>query len=90
MLGTGKSGRYRYYSCSSSRLKGKTACPMPTSIPEAELDALVLEALTDRLMTPERLTVLLREALRHRREMAAQTAGKRQAIKAGLKASSYC
>jgi site-specific DNA recombinase len=85
MLGTGKSGRYRYYSCSSSRLKGKTACPMPTSIPEAELDALVLEALTDHLMTPERLTVLLREALRHRREMAAQTTGKRQQIKAGLK-----
>jgi hypothetical protein len=60
---------------------------MPTSIPEAELDALVIEALTDHLMTPERLTVLLREALRHRREMAAQTTGRRQAIKAGLKSA---
>ena len=73
MLSTGKSGRYRYYFCSANRLKGKNACQTPTSVPEGELDKLVLGALADRLLTPERLTALLREALRHRREMASQS-----------------
>ena len=51
MLNTGKSGRHRYYGCANKRLKGKHACPDPVSIPMAELDALVLEALADHLIT---------------------------------------
>ena len=85
MLNTGKSGRYRYYGCSANRLKGKNACRTPTSIPEGELDKLVLGAIADRLLTPERLTALLHEALRHRREMASQSVSKRTALKSDLK-----
>ncbi len=85
MIGTGKSGRYRSYVCSNRRLKGASACRMPTSIPEAELDKLVLGALADEIITPERLVVTIREALRHRRERASQTAAKRQTLKLALK-----
>ncbi len=85
MLSTGKNGRYRYYACAASRLKGKTACKIPTSIPEAELDKLVLGALVDRLLTPERLVTLLRDAIRHRREIASNHAAQRTAIRNDLK-----
>ena len=85
MLNTGKSGRYRYYGCSANRLKGKNACQSPISIPEDELDKLVLAALANQLITPERLTTLLREAVKHRREMASQSASKRTALKSNHK-----
>jgi site-specific DNA recombinase len=85
LLVTGKSGRYRYYSCSANRLKGRNACRAPTSIPEAQLDKLVLGALADQLLTPERLTTILHEALKYRREMASQSGAKRTALKTGLK-----
>jgi site-specific DNA recombinase len=85
LLVTGKSGRYRYYGCSANRLKGKNACRTPTSIPEAQLDKLVLGALADQLLTPERLTTILHEALKYRREMASQSGAKRTALKTGLK-----
>jgi site-specific DNA recombinase len=85
MLITGKSGRYRYYGCSANRLKGKNACRTPTSVREAELDKLVLGALADQLLTPERLTTILGEALKHRRAMASQSGAKRTALKTDLK-----
>jgi site-specific DNA recombinase len=85
MLTTGKSGRYRYYGCSANRLKGKNACRMPVSLPEDELDRLVLTALANQLITPERLTALLGEAVKHRREIASQSASKRTALKSILK-----
>jgi site-specific DNA recombinase len=67
MLRTGKGGRYRYYACASHRLKGIAACGTPIAVPEAELDRLVLGALVDHLLTPERLPQLLREAYTRRR-----------------------
>ena len=85
MLSTGKNGRYRYYSCSAHRLKGGSTCERPTSIPEAELDKLVLAALADQLLTPERLVTLLREAIRHRRDLASNNAGRRSALQKDLK-----
>lgn len=85
MLSTGKSGRYRYYTCAASRLKGKTACQTPTSVPEAELDKLILGALADQLLTPERLVTVLREAIRHRREMASSNTTRRTALRSDLK-----
>jgi site-specific DNA recombinase len=57
-LRTGKSGRYRYYTCAGCAQKGKTVCP-GRSISMAALDGMVLEHLADRLFTPERLTVIL-------------------------------
>ena len=85
MLNTGKSGRYRYYGCSANRLKGKNACRTPISLPEDELDKLVLGALANQLMTPERLIALLGEAVKHSRDVASQSASKRTALKSTLK-----
>ncbi len=57
-LRTGKSGRYRYYTCAGCAQKGKTTCP-GRSISMPKLDDLVLDHLTQRLFTPERLTEIL-------------------------------
>ena len=77
-LRTGKSGRYRYYTCSGCAQKGKTLCP-GRSISMAALDGMVLEHLADQLFTPDRLEVIFdayiarsAEADVHRREHLAQ------------------
>ena len=57
-LRTGKSGRYRYYTCAGCAQKGKTICP-GRSISMAALDGMILEHLADRLFTPECLQVIL-------------------------------
>ncbi len=57
-LRTGKSGRYRYYACSASATKGKSACP-GRSISMDQLDNIVLDALKDRLLNPDRLKAAL-------------------------------
>ncbi|MCA0200326.1 MAG: recombinase family protein [Proteobacteria bacterium] len=59
-LRAGKSGRYRYYACSTWARVGASACKgnklsMPT------LDALVTDALLDRILTPERMRALIQE-----------------------------
>ena len=57
-LRTGKSGRYRYYTCATCAQKGKAACE-GRSIPMEKLDRLVTERLADQLLTPERVGNLL-------------------------------
>ena len=57
-LRTGKSGRYRYYTCAGCAQKGKTLCP-GRSISMPTLDRVVLEHLADRLFTPDRLQIIL-------------------------------
>ncbi len=57
-LRTGKSGRYRYYTCGTCAQKGKEACK-GRSIPMEKLDRLVTERLADQLLTPERIGKLL-------------------------------
>ena len=57
-LRTGKSGRYRYYTCAGAASKGKASCA-GRSIPMAELDEVVLGALESRLLQPERLKEIL-------------------------------
>ena len=57
-LRTGKSGRYRYYTCAGAAQKGKSLCA-GRSISMAALDGMVLEHLAERLFTPKRLSVLL-------------------------------
>ena len=53
-LRTGKTGRYRYYTCSTCARQGKSR-----SIPMDKLDRLVTDRLADRLLTPERVGDLL-------------------------------
>ncbi len=87
MLGTGKSSRYRYYVCANLRTKGRTACADPVRIPMAQFDALVIGALADQLLTPDRLTTLLREAHRHRKAVTSGTAGRQATLQKQLRES---
>lgn len=57
-VGTGKSGRYRYYTCANRATKGEGACA-GQRIPMNKLDDIVLGELADRILRPDRLMVLL-------------------------------
>jgi site-specific DNA recombinase len=84
--GTGKSGgNYRYYACAANRLKGRSACKSPIAIPEGKLDTLVITGLTDQLLTPDRLTTLLRQANAHRKASTGGNQAKSAALKKELK-----
>ncbi len=81
MIRTGKGGRYRYYACAGYLLKGRKACSKPIVVPEAELNRLVIGALAEQLLTPERLPILLREAQRHRRALTSGNTQRRTALR---------
>ncbi len=55
---TGKSGKYRYYACACCAQKGPEKCP-GRAIPMARLDTVVLDHLSTRLFTSDRLTAIL-------------------------------
>lgn len=57
-LRTGKSGRYRYYTCANCAHRGRTICP-GRSVPMDALDRAVIEAFADRVLAPARLEALL-------------------------------
>ena len=59
-LATGKGGRYRYYKCNTRIAQSIGACTTP-AVPVAKLDQAVLTALADKVLTPERLKLMLRE-----------------------------
>lgn len=61
-IATGKGGRYRYYRCSRRLRRGETACP-GTSIRDEKLETIVIDAMAERLLTPERLQQLLANLL---------------------------
>ncbi|WP_368492575.1 recombinase family protein [Janthinobacterium sp. Marseille-P9896] len=58
-LATGKGGRYRYYKCNTRIAKNNHDCDTP-AIPMEKLDTLVLQALADKVASPERLKVMLK------------------------------
>ena len=79
--GTGKSGKtYRYYACAGRALKGSTVCGQPVSVPETQLDELVLSALASQLLTPARLTKLLNAAICHRRKTSSESRTRKAAL----------
>jgi site-specific DNA recombinase len=61
-LGTGKSGRYRYYECSRKRRHGEAGCH-GRRIPEGLLDGLVIGHLAEVLFVPQRLRAVLDDAM---------------------------
>lgn len=85
MVRTGKSGKYRYYACAGRRLRGRTACDNPIAVPEGKLDRLVITALADQLLTPERLPTLLREASAHRKAQSSGSVRRRSDLRRQLK-----
>ena len=72
-LRTGKSGRYRYYTCSTKARQGETGCKGRT-VPMEKLDALVADHIERRLLKPERLEEILSSVLDRREERAERRA----------------
>ena len=80
---TGKSGQYRYYACSRRATRGETACT-GRSIRMEKLDGIVMDALEERVLHPQRLPELLTALLeksdesdqRRREELALLRAAK--------------
>ena len=68
-LRTGKSGRYRYYTCCTKARQGETGCPGRT-VPMEKLDNLAAEYIEQRLLQPKRLERLLSHVLARRTERA--------------------
>src|ERR1700726_3883043 len=68
-LRTGKSGRYRYYTCSTKARQGDTGCKGRT-VPMEKLDTLVADHIERRLLQPSRLEEILSSVLDRREERA--------------------
>ena len=89
---TGKSGRYRYYTCSTKARQGPTACSGMT-VPMKKLDDLVADHLEERLLDPARLKEILATVLDRRQERSARRCGhiaelKKRATEADLRLKS--
>jgi site-specific DNA recombinase len=81
--GTSKNGRiYRYYTCSSSAIQGKTVC-RGRSVAMDKLDTLVTDHLMERLFKPERLGVILAS-------LASRRAAKAESLNGRLVAPARC
>lgn len=63
-LVTGKSGKYRYYKCTSRHSQGNHACTSG-NLPMENLDELVLGKLADQIFAPERLQVMMTALRKH-------------------------
>ncbi|HLZ01749.1 MAG TPA: recombinase family protein [Bradyrhizobium sp.] len=68
-LRTGKSGRYRYYTCCTKARQGETGCKGRT-VPMEKLDSVVAEHIEQRLLQPKRLEQVLLAVLHRRKERA--------------------
>jgi site-specific DNA recombinase len=66
-LRTGKSGRYRYYTCCTKARQGETGCKGRT-IPMEKLDSVVAEHIEHRLLQPKRIEHILSCVLDRREE----------------------
>ena len=62
---TGKSGRYRYYTCCTKARQGETGCKGRT-VPMEKLNSLVAEHIEQRLLQPKRLEQILSRVLDRR------------------------
>ena len=75
---SGKSGRYRYYKCTTRLNKNVAGCDS-LNLPRDKADRLVLSALAERVFTPTRVGLMLRELQRRRR--AARTVENSRVLK---------
>jgi site-specific DNA recombinase len=70
---SGKSGRYRYYKCTTRLNKNVDACTAK-NLPREQTDRMMLAALSERVFTPKRVSLRLNELLRH--QAAGQDGGR--------------
>ncbi|PWB93855.1 recombinase family protein [Methylosinus sporium] len=80
---TGKSGRYRYYSCANAQARGKAACS-GLSVRMERLDEAVTSALCERVLEPSRLENLLREIGDRMQEVDSRDRGEMLRVEAEL------
>ena len=57
---TGKGGLYRYYKCNTRINQGAKQCSTP-AIPMDKLDGIVMDAMLEKILVPERLKLMLTE-----------------------------
>src|ERR1700722_20105703 len=78
--GTSKSGRiYRYYTCSSSAVHGKTVC-RGRSVAMDKLDTLITDHLMERLFKPDRLAAILGSLASRRAKKVESLSGRLMAL----------
>lgn len=70
-LATGKSGRYKYYKCTSRKNKGNHVC-FSGNLPMEKTDQQVLHQLADKVFTPQRVQTMM-TALRQRIRTSKET-----------------
>ena len=87
-LTTGTSGTngkvYRYYKCAGKVGEGACAGGRPIIIPESTLDQIVLDSLTEHLMTPERVRSVIDEVYKLRSETREQASDRVKQLKRQL------
>lgn len=79
ILRTGKSGRYRYYTCGSQARKGKSECS-GQSVPVVELDGLVTDIAAEFSTEPVRSEPLLRALAKVQAEKDYETQARKDAL----------
>ena len=75
--GTSRTGKvHRYYKCASRIIRGDCCAEKPISIPEGELDEIVISALCDDVLQPDRLQAIVK-AFAEREATAQESASAR-------------
>ncbi len=85
-LATGKSGKYRYYKCGHKISISPDVCDTP-NLPVARMDRLILEQLTEKVLTPERVTAMIKDWLKYREKTRASEDARLQELNRALMAA---
>jgi site-specific DNA recombinase len=83
ILMTGKSGQHRYYMCQLKRRISTRACPSKPYRMD-DVDALVISAIEERILHPERLSQLMRSLLDETDEGARRARDELSSLKASI------
>ncbi|HET8636319.1 MAG TPA: recombinase family protein [Acidobacteriaceae bacterium] len=81
---TGKSGRYVYYKCAKRNRIGNNACDS-RNIPGPRLEALVLDILCERVLTPERYREIIDDCRRNIQNVQEHETAEARELKAAKK-----
>lgn len=85
-LTTGKGGRYKYYKCHHKLSLSPQVCDTP-NLPMERLDGLVLGHLLEKVLTPERVMVMIKDWRKYREKTAEGTDRQAQELAKALKAA---
>jgi len=83
-IATGKGGRYRYYKCTNRINKGKKECGNGI-IRMEKLDGLVLKTVSEKVFTPSRVEVMMKELKKRLSKNRSSYTGKLKTLSGELK-----